>query len=609
MYFGWKARFTLGSYAPSFLLILLPLQTISGLWVGKSISDFPLNWNSKVIHKPRAHQYFGSLDDVLVFVVESQYSSPVTLTIGKECIITAFIDSKDATDFLAEIAQTEPPDGIRDLEFVHDKEILEKYGIPVPPPVLRIAASNNRMGIYNLVKHVLVRYEETLLEEVTSVTNEKFDKRKTMFVKLIAAITIRWYTMYRWKTLDRLLLKPLNNEGRGKTKTNHEKVRNCDFIIENTHLLCYSRQNCHTSSGTRESPCVPSIVAGTLLYHEKVGICDRSHVTNRLLEDWNETRNIFERYKLQDSIKVDCEMTDVMDRLNELMYEVIEVHEGKNDFAKQKLEILLNDTQGDVRNAAEADTVSVEVLRKQKINEFQTTINVGINDFEDLLVSLSVQFNNLSQFSRLLSQKLFVKKDSVEYINILKTISHCKMARKFSTEDIVSQNLIKSSIQRGIKLAIASQFPGFRGTIDAVMPKKGNIILAKCQDHLTLLLVGGEIAFFQKRDGPWVPSLRLVHKYPHMMPKMQIDKGALKFILRGSNVMCPGLTSEGGYMDDVDRGEVVQIVVDGREHACAVGVTTMSTAEIREKNKDMCIENLHYLNDGIWKFGIPCTST
>lgn len=183
------------------------------------------------------------------------------------------------------------------------------------------------------------------------------------------------------------------------------------------------------------------------------------------------------------------------------------------------------------------------------------------------------------------------------------------MTRKFCNDDIISQNLIKSSVQRAIKQSIINQFPLFKDTIDVVLPKKGNIILAKCQDHLTLLTVGGEILFFQVRDGPWIPSIRLIHKYPNMLPTMQVDKGALKFILRGSNVMCPGLTSEGGAMDEVESGVVVKILVDGREHACAVGVTTMSTAEIREKNKDVCIENMHFLNDGIWKFGAAAVNS
>ena len=30
---------------------------------------------------------------------------------------------------------------------------------------------------------------------------------------------------------------------------------------------------------------------------------------------------------------------------------------------------------------------------------------------------------------------------------------------------------------------------------------------------------------------------------------MQVDKGAIKFILSGANIMCPGLTSKGARMD------------------------------------------------------------
>lgn len=33
---------------------------------------------------------------------------------------------------------------------------------------------------------------------------------------------------------------------------------------------------------------------------------------------------------------------------------------------------------------------------------------------------------------------------------------------------------------------------------------------------------------------------------PDMMPKIQVDKGAIKFILSGADIMCPGLTSAGG---------------------------------------------------------------
>lgn len=44
---------------------------------------------------------------------------------------------------------------------------------------------------------------------------------------------------------------------------------------------------------------------------------------------------------------------------------------------------------------------------------------------------------------------------------------------------------------------------------------------------------------------------------PKMLPHLQVDKGAIKFLLSGANIMCPGLTSPGAKMDEVDAGKVV----------------------------------------------------
>jgi len=34
---------------------------------------------------------------------------------------------------------------------------------------------------------------------------------------------------------------------------------------------------------------------------------------------------------------------------------------------------------------------------------------------------------------------------------------------------------------------------------------------------------------------------------PGVMKRMQVDRGAIKFVMSGANIMCPGLTSEGGH--------------------------------------------------------------
>lgn len=44
-----------------------------------------------------------------------------------------------------------------------------------------------------------------------------------------------------------------------------------------------------------------------------------------------------------------------------------------------------------------------------------------------------------------------------------------------------------------------------------------------------------------KEDDELLPTLRLIHIYPDMLPRAQTDAGAVKFILSGANVMCKGL--------------------------------------------------------------------
>ena len=88
---------------------------------------------------------------------------------------------------------------------------------------------------------------------------------------------------------------------------------------------------------------------------------------------------------------------------------------------------------------------------------------------------------------------------------------------------------------------------------------------------------------------------------PQLCKAMQVDKGAISHILKGANVMCQGLTSEGGRLVDAERNEIVLINAEGKEHALGIGLTMKSSAEIKEENADVALESLHCLNDDLWK--------
>mmetsp|Transcript_13076 Transcript_13076/g.9118 ORF Transcript_13076/g.9118 Transcript_13076/m.9118 type:complete len:130 (-) Transcript_13076:197-586(-) len=114
---------------------------------------------------------------------------------------------------------------------------------------------------------------------------------------------------------------------------------------------------------------------------------------------------------------------------------------------------------------------------------------------------------------------------------------------------------LKATAVKAIKSQICELYPEFgEKYLDEVWPKKAEctILKIKGEAFVQFYKVNEDILFMEVKHRPIVPMLKLLHKYPFIMKKMQCDQGAIKHILTGSNVMAPGLTSAGGKMDDVE---------------------------------------------------------
>jgi len=169
-------------------------------------------------------------------------------------------------------------------------------------------------------------------------------------------------------------------------------------------------------------------------------------------------------------------------------------------------------------------------------------------------------------------------------------------------ESVSGSSQVKSSVARGIRSAIIQQYPRLESQLEDIIPKKAPLIVTKCTNHINLICVNNEILFFNEREGPYYPHLRILHKYPTILPQVQVDRGAIKFVMQGANIMCPGLTSPGGALpEDLPTSSVVAVMAEGKKHALGIGFMKLSSKEIRETNKGIGIDNIHYLNDGLWK--------
>jgi PUA domain protein len=91
---------------------------------------------------------------------------------------------------------------------------------------------------------------------------------------------------------------------------------------------------------------------------------------------------------------------------------------------------------------------------------------------------------------------------------------------------------------------------------------------------------------------------------PFVLPKVGIDRGAIRFLLSGAHMMCPGMTSAGGYLPPANAAvpaeRPVAIYAEGKENAVGVGITKLSTEEMRKLNKGVGVETVTYLGDDLW---------
>lgn len=108
-------------------------------------------------------------------------------------------------------------------------------------------------------------------------------------------------------------------------------------------------------------------------------------------------------------------------------------------------------------------------------------------------------------------------------------------------ETAVSKTLIKEMRQKFYESLAVEQ-----DRVPELWPKKGKVVAYKTKsgddrksDHI---VIDQQIHFVQI-EGYVIPSLKTVHAYPNLYPRFVADSGAIRFILKGANVMAPGLTN------------------------------------------------------------------
>ena len=115
-------------------------------------------------------------------------------------------------------------------------------------------------------------------------------------------------------------------------------------------------------------------------------------------------------------------------------------------------------------------------------------------------------------------------------------------------------------------------------------------------DNGESILMGKEFAAV--KIGNDIIPLLVMKEFLEISGKIIVDKGAVRFICDGANIMRPGVIRVDGSfkINDIIGAEEEQ-----HSKILAVGFALVNSSEIQDMKKGVVMRNMHYIGDKFWE--------
>jgi PUA domain protein len=115
-------------------------------------------------------------------------------------------------------------------------------------------------------------------------------------------------------------------------------------------------------------------------------------------------------------------------------------------------------------------------------------------------------------------------------------------------------------------------------------------------EEFTVLLIDDSIDFMM-HNNKLVFTLQGLNKYQPNTNFVVVDMGAVVFIIKGADVMAPGITDADPL---IQKDDIVWICDEKHRKPLAVGVALMTGGEMKTKKPGKAVKTLHYVGDRLW---------
>jgi len=126
--------------------------------------------------------------------------------------------------------------------------------------------------------------------------------------------------------------------------------------------------------------------------------------------------------------------------------------------------------------------------------------------------------------------------------------------------------------------------------------RSAQVEILEPDENTKFVVIDGRFTFVSGGGNDYLPFVGSSEAVG-LFPSVSIDEGALKYIIKGADVMRPGISK---YDQWGEAGKLVVVREDKKGRAAAIGRTAVTSAEMAELKKGNCVKNLHHVGDKFW---------
>jgi PUA-domain protein len=115
-------------------------------------------------------------------------------------------------------------------------------------------------------------------------------------------------------------------------------------------------------------------------------------------------------------------------------------------------------------------------------------------------------------------------------------------------------------------------------------------------DEYSVILVDGKPLLFEI-DGQFFPTVRGALEMELNKRSVTVDKGAIRFVSNGADIMAPGIVDADS---EIKEGDLVIIVEEAHRKPLAIGKALMKGPQMVEADSGKAIKSITHVGDKLW---------